>query len=63
MEQYIKIKAKNEEGDLLGTFKLSIETYPTKSIYSIVEKNKEYHLIAQYTIYLPMHQLSYIMFQ
>ena len=41
MEQYIKIKAKNEEGDLLGTFKLSIETYPTKSIYSIVEKNKE----------------------
>ena len=41
MEQYIKIKAKNEEGDLLGTFQLSIETFPTKSIYSIVEKNKE----------------------
>ena len=41
MEQYIKIKAKNEEGVLLGTFKLSIETNPTRSIYSIVEKNKE----------------------
>ena len=44
MEQYIKIKAKNEEGDLLGTFQLSIETFPTKSIYSIVEKNKEIRL-------------------
>ena len=42
MEQYIKIKARNEEGDLLGTFKLSIDiNYSTKSIWSIVEKNKE----------------------
>ena len=41
MEQYIKIKTKNDEGKLLGTIKLSIESYPTKSINSIVEKNKE----------------------
>ena len=42
MEQYIKIKARSEEGDLLGTFKLSIDiNYSTKSIWSIVEKNKE----------------------
>ena len=41
MEQYIKIKARNEGGDLLGTFKLSIEVYPTRSINSIVEKNNE----------------------
>lgn len=39
MEQYIKIKARNEGGDLLGTFKLSIETiFPIKSI---VEMDKE----------------------
>ncbi len=44
MEQYILIKARNEGGGLLGTFKLSIETYPTRSIYSIVEKNKEIEL-------------------
>ena len=41
MEQYIKIKAKNDEGRLLGTIRLSIESFPTKSINSIVEKNKE----------------------
>ena len=45
MEQYIKIKARNDEGDFLGTFKLSIDIeYPTRSIYSIVEKNKEIEL-------------------
>ena len=39
MEQYIKIKAKNDEGKLLGTIKLSVESFPTKSMNSIVEKN------------------------
>ena len=42
MEQYILIKARDDEGNLLGTFKLSIEIdYSTKSIWSIVEKNTE----------------------
>ena len=41
MEQYIKIIANDDEGKILGTFKLSIESFPTKSIYSIVEKNRE----------------------
>lgn len=31
MEQYINIKAKNEEGDLLGTFELSIKYNPYKN--------------------------------
>ena len=42
MEQYIKITSKNEEGDLLGTFKLSIDiNFSTRSINSIVEKHTE----------------------
>lgn len=45
MEQYIKIKAKNEEGDLLGTFMISIDiNFSTKSINSIVEKDAEIKL-------------------
>ena len=44
MEQYIKIKAKNDEGKLLGTIKLSIDSYPTKSINSIVDKDIEISL-------------------
>ena len=64
MEQYIKIKARNDEGDFLGTFKLSIDIeYPTRSIYSIVEKNKEIELDSSITICLPTLQLFYIMFQ
>ena len=42
MEQYIKINAKDDEGNLLGTFKLSIEiNFSTRSINSIVEKHTE----------------------
>lgn len=45
MEQYIKIKAKNEEGDLLGTFMISIDiNFSTRSINSIVEKDAEIKL-------------------
>ena len=42
MEQYIKINAKDDEGNLLGTFKLSIDiNFSTRSINSIVEKHTE----------------------
>ena len=45
MEQYIKIKAHNDEGELLGTFKLSIELErSTKSTRTIVDFNKEIKL-------------------
>lgn len=45
MEQYIKIKAHNDEGELLGTFKLSIELErSTKSTRAIVDFNKEIKL-------------------
>ena len=42
MEQYIKIKAKDEEGHFLGTFKLSIESKNlTESMDSISDKGSE----------------------
>ena len=45
MEQYIKIKAHDDEGNLIGTFKISIDiNYTTKSIRSIKEQNKEIEL-------------------
>ena len=45
MEQYIKIRAHDDEGNLIGTFKISIDiNYTTKSIRSIKEQNKEIKL-------------------
>lgn len=45
MEQYIKIKAKDDEGNPLGTFRIYIEfDYSTPSLNSIVDSNKEIHL-------------------
>ncbi len=45
MEQYIKIKAHNDEGELLGTIKLSIVLErSTKSTRTIVDFNKEIKL-------------------
>ena len=42
MEQYIKIKAKNDEGELIGTIKLSIDYKGySRAMNSIVEKNSE----------------------
>ena len=42
MEQYIKIKAKNEKEELLGTFMISIDiNFSTQSLDSIVEKDEE----------------------
>ena len=42
MEQYIKIKAKDDEGNPLGTFRIYIEfDYSTASLNSIVDSNKE----------------------
>ena len=45
MEQYIKIKAHNDEGQILGTIKLSIGMeHSTKSTRTIVDFNKEIKL-------------------
>ena len=42
MEQYIKIKAKDDEGNQLGVFRIYIEfNYSTASLNSIVDSNKE----------------------
>ena len=45
MEQYVKIKARDDEGNLLGTFRISIDiNFSTRSLNSIVEKDKEIDL-------------------
>lgn len=45
MEQYVKIKANDDEGNLLGTFRISIDiNFSTRSLNSIVEKDKEIDL-------------------
>ena len=42
MEQYVKIKANDDEGNLLGTFRISIDiNFSTRSLNSIVEKDKK----------------------
>ena len=45
MEQFIKIRAKNENGEPFGTFKISTDiNFYTRSINSIVEKNTHIRL-------------------
>ena len=52
MEQYIKIKAYNEDKKFLGTFKLSIKIdYSTPSIDSLSDYNKENKLDESITLY------------